>query len=272
MNFAINYSPEAAQLLHSGQIELDYFKTPPWPEMIAQAQLLRPVAVHFNLRTDGKRRDTDWATIESFLAITHTAYVNVHLNVYAQDMPHIPPDEAPTPAQQEQVIARMLADVQALIDHFGSQRIIAENVPFRSGANHNLRACVEPQAIGTVLEETQCGLLLDISHARISAHSLGMDAKTYIESLPTRLLRELHFTGLHHWGDHLQDHLAILEEDWPWLDWTLENIATERWGQAHLLAFEYGGTGEFFGRFSDPAVIREQVPRLHRLCHAADSL
>jgi uncharacterized protein (UPF0276 family) len=240
--------------------------------MIAEAQLLRPVAVHFNLRTDGRRCDTDWDAIESFLATTHTAYVNIHLNVYAQDMPLIPPDDAPTPAQQEQVIARMLADVQALTDHFGSQRVIAENVPFRPGANHNLRACVEPQAICTVLEETQCGLLLDISHARISAAALGMDAQAYMAALPAKRLKELHFTGLHHWGDHLQDHLAILEADWPWLDWTLENITAERWGQAHLLAFEYGGTGEFFGRFSDPEVIREQVPRLYRLCHAANPL
>ena len=31
----------------------------------------------------------------------------------------------------------------------------------------------------------------------------------------------------------------------PWLDWVLEKVRSGAWGQIHMLAFEYGGIGEF---------------------------
>jgi hypothetical protein len=49
INLAINYSPQAAQLMAECRIEFDYFKCPDWPGMISEAQKLKPVAVHFTL-------------------------------------------------------------------------------------------------------------------------------------------------------------------------------------------------------------------------------
>lgn len=49
MQLAINYSPRAADLIRSGQIEIDYFKTPDWQWMVDEAKSLRPVAIHFSL-------------------------------------------------------------------------------------------------------------------------------------------------------------------------------------------------------------------------------
>ena len=266
MNFAINYSPQAAELLRNGTIQIDYFKTPPWPEMIAEAEQLAPVAVHFELRI-GNALEADLAEIERFLSSTATAYVNIHLGIRPAEMPEIPINEHPTPAQREAVIERMLASVQHLTGHFGAARVIAENIPFRLNEDSNPLACVEPEVITTVIEESDCGLLLDVSHARIAAHALGVEPHAYIESLPVERLRELHFTGIHDWSGYRMDHLEILEADWPWLDWVLEQERSGRWGQAHMLAFEYSGTGEFFQRFSDPEVIARQVPRLYAACH-----
>jgi hypothetical protein len=109
--------------------------------------------------------------------------------------------------------------------------------------------------------------LLDVSHARIAAHYIGMNAKEYIEALPVRRLREMHFTGIHNWNGYRMDHLPILEDDWPWLDWVLENVNNGAGGKSELLAFEYGGIGEFFERFSDSEVMAVQVPRLYKACH-----
>ena len=266
MKFAINYSSQAAELLQAGKIELDYFKTPPWPGMIAEAEVLRPIAVHFNLRA-GEIDDPDLQEIETFLENTSTQYVNTHLGIKPNELPQIPANDRPIDFQSQEVLERLLANVQKLVDYFGSDRVIVENIPFRMNENSSLMACAEPKIISQVVEVTGCGFLLDVSHARIAAHSFGMDPHDYIEGLPIQNLCELHFTGIHNWDGYLMDHLSILDVDWPWLEWVIARIKAGDWGTPYMLAFEYGGTGEFFERFSDPAVIADQVPRLFEYCH-----
>lgn len=272
MNFAINYSPQAAELLAGGRIEIDYFKTPPWPEMIAKAERQRPVAVHFGFHAGtGQLDQTDWGEIEDILKSTATIYVNAHLAADARD--GVPFDcDNPSPDEVEQIIADTHADVAALVDRFGAERVILENAPYRVGQGHVNRVSVLPEVICDVIERHGCGLLLDISHARISADTLGMDPKDYIQALPVARLRELHFTGLHDLGGgFLMDHLPVLEDDWPWLDWVLEGIEKRNWGKAHMLAYEYGGEGnDFFEAHSDPAVITRDAPRMYARCHGME--
>ena len=268
MDFAINYSPQAIALVANGSIEIDYFKTPPWPEMIARAEVYRPVVVHFNLRAGtGQLQQTDWGEIEAFLATTPTRYVNLHLAADKRD--GLPFDcDRPSTTDVEQIMANLYADVGAVVMRLGPERVIVENVPYRVGEGHVIRTCVLPEVISEVIQNHGCGLLLDIAHARISADTLGLDAKEYIRALPMERLRELHFTGLHDLGGgHLMDHLPVLDEDWPWLEWALEGIQNEGWGKPHMLAYEYGGDGHpFFAANSESAVIARDVPTMYALC------
>ncbi len=265
MLYAINYSPQAAALLRKGQIELDRFKCPPWPDMIAEAERLRPIAVHFGLRAGPGNLETSirWDEIEHFLKVTETAYVNIHLAIRADEMPHLPYNHPLQGGEKQQVIERLLTDVEAVTRRFGAQRVIAENVPWHRDYSPNLCATVQPEVIRTVIEQSGCGLLLDISHARISAHSLNMAPWEYLQALPVERLRELHFTGLHDWGFMQMDHLSVLDSDWPWLDGVLEKIRSDGWGQAHMLAFEYGGIGGFFADHTDQDTIARDVPPMY---------
>jgi hypothetical protein len=108
---------------------------------------------------------------------------------------------------------------------------------------------------------------LDVSHARIVSHYIGIDPFEYIQRLPLDRLKELHFTGIHSWDGYLQDHLPMLEEDWGWLVWVLNNVKSGEWVQAHMLAFEYGGIRKFYSDHSDIDIIKEQVPRFYSFCH-----
>lgn len=260
MLLAVNYSHEAAALLSQQRIRFDRFKTPPWPDMIAEARQYLPVQVHFELRAGRDALiNTDWDAVEAFLIQTGTQYVNLHLSLHKNEIPKdLPPADLP-----RWTTASLIADVERAVARFGAERVIVENVPYRRGETKKTSACVLPGVISQVIRATRVGLLLDISHARISAASLGMPAGDYLRALPLDQLRELHFTGIHTWEDGgLMDHLPILPEDWPWLDWVLKGIREEGWGEPGLLAFEYGGVGKFFKDHSDINVLAEQVPML----------
>ncbi len=266
MFLSINYSTQAALLFQSGRIPLDYFKCPDWPDLVEEALAYRPVAVHFTLSAgNGSLQNADWKLVETLLQRTGTPYVNLHLEAMASIFPDIPVHT--TEDYHRQHITEALAsEVKSVVDRFGPERVIVENVPYYLRKKEKvLRPSVEPEVIGKIVHETGCGLLLDISHARIAANALGLDEKAYMQSLPVDCLRELHFTGLHTIEGVLRDHLEILDGDWPVLEWALEQARAGKWARPWMLAFEYGGVGEKFAWRSSEAVIATQEPRLFEL-------
>ena len=264
MLLAINYSTQAAALLAENRIHIDRFKCPDWPNLIAEASLQRPVGVHFTLTAGrAKLEAMDWCLVERLMNQTGTPFVNLHLEPQSEEFPEFSP-KMELPDQVEQVIEHMIAEVNRAARLFGPEKVIVENVPYRGAGHRVLRPAVQPEIFSRVLEETGCGLLLDISHARIAAHYLGMDERVYMDQMPTHRLKELHFTGLHWRDNFMQDHLEALETDWPVLDWVLEQIRSGRWARPWMLAFEYGGIGEKFAWRSDPQVIAAQAPMLYQ--------
>ncbi len=262
MKLAINYSPAAAALYQEERIQCDYFKCPPWPWMVSEAEALAPVAVHFGLRAGaGKLHQTDWAKIDHFRARTGTNYVNLHLEPDQADFPGLSAD-VPDPNDERRVIDTLLADIWAVVEHFGAECVIVENVIYSGPQGRILRPATEPEIIRRIVEETGCGLLFDISHARVSAHHFGLDEFSYIQQFPMHRLSEMHFAGIHKINGELQDHLSALPGDWQALDWALENIQRGEWSHPHMLAFEYGGVGGFFENNCDPMIIAEQMPIL----------
>ena len=267
MKLAINYSKQADQLVQEGLIHVDVFKCPDWPDLIRQASLCRPVAVHFPLSVGtADDADVDFERIARLMEETGTHFVNLHLAPYNKGYSGVTP-ENPEPDQERKVVENILRQVRAFAGFFGPERVILENDPYRGSEGDILRTGAKPEIIRYVLEETSCGLLLDISHARISAHYLGVDEKDYLQALPVDQLRELHFTGLHDLDGWPEDHLPILATDWPVLEWVLNKIASGAWAHPWMLAFEYGGVGGKFADRSDPEAIAEQIPQLYRLVH-----
>lgn len=263
MLFAINYSTQAAALLDQQRIEIDRFKCPDWPDLILEAGQRRPVAVHFTLAAGrGKLKRKNLEKVAALAEQTATPYINLHLETKRTDFPDIPMD-SDQPNHRRRIFDQALSDIQLAVERFGGERVIVENVPYRRTGNI-FRASVEPKTICQIVKQTSCGLLLDISHARISAAQLGLDEREYIRSLPMYSLKELHFTGVHVFDGWLQDHLPALEADWLMLDWVLANIQGGEWPQPWMLAFEYSGVGDKFGWRSDAGVIEKQCKKLYQ--------
>ncbi len=259
IQLAVNYSLEAEALEQAGLVRFDLCKLPDWPDLVAEMAPRRDSYIHFTLAAGlNAPFEPDWALIERLLKMTGTVYVNLHL-VAPPDLNPLDPDEV------EAVLCKACDDVNRVVERYGSQSVILENVPVVGSRNHHLLPVVMPAAICRVISETGCGLLLDLAHARLAARALGLDEREYIQALPVQRIRELHITGIGlHEGDWV-DHMEMQPEDWDLLDWALDRIRLGEWAQPGIAAFEYGGVGAPFQWRSSRKVLAEQVPLLRKL-------
>ena len=63
----------------------------------------------------------------------------------------------------------------------------------------------EAEFVSKILEETDCGLLLDVTNLYINAKNFGFDWRKFLDELPAERIVQLHFVGLHRHGDLLID-------------------------------------------------------------------
>lgn len=288
---AANYSRPLVDLLNRGRVRVDRMKCPAWPDLVAEALSLGPVYVHFPLRVgaDGTEvLDTetdapaDWELVERLLRDSDTPMVNLHLDPQKSDYP----DDVRRHGEEDfqaRVTERALAQVLSVTRRFGADRVTVENCLPAGG--RALPPAYLPESVTRVIEEAGCGLLLDLSHARLSADHLSLEMTEYLATLPLRRTREIHVSGVRvfddFWVDKLRragidevrignlrgrmvDHLAMTERDWAALRWVL---AVD--GRAHpwVTALEYGGIGgALWEALADEALIEQDVNRLQHEC------
>ena len=294
MQFAVNYSPLLADLVHKGIVEVDMFKCPARPEVIAQARELRPAYAHFPLMTtpdltrpyDGERKaPVEWQRIDNILATSETEYINIHLMARSQDFPEIALDSV---EQQhiEQLTESFIKSIEPVTHRYGKEKVIVENNP--SDNNTLLRVGYLPQVIDQVIRKTGVGFLFDVSHAQLAARELDVDPKEYIGGLPTDCIREMHVTGLdiltenwinrfeaagfndslfHPFSGKLMDHMPLRAEDWTFLDWTLSHIHDGTWSSPDIVTLEYGGIGGVWEIIGEHDVYLNQLPNLFAMVH-----
>lgn len=289
--FAVNYSPALARLAAEKRVVFDRFKCPAWPDLLAEARQAGPVYIHFPFSVGGgagyvtndeKKSALDMEWLADLLAQTGTPYINTHLVSPAALYPGIAQDSRAA-ADMRRVLDGALRDLEPLIARFGARRVLVENVVNEYGW---LDLCAIPETLNRLLEESGCGFLFDLSHARIAAANFQRDARAYAAEMPLAQLRELHITGLQtlegnllelvrasgdpfDWAATMRgkliDHLPMQPADWPELAWGLDEIAAGRWAQPWVAAFEYGGVGPFWEQVTDPAVYLEQLPKMNAM-------
>jgi len=298
MKLAVNYSPALADLVARGHVEVDLYKLPAWPDLVAQLAVdgAGPTYIHFPLLVGtgiGGPINTethappDWDQIDSLLAATGTPWVSAHMGPRTRDHPDL---VGTTPETQvETLVETLIADLGPLVARYGPQRVVGENI-FEFYGMH-LRAAMFPEVLGRAVEATGCGFLLDLSHAQLAARVLGIDPYAYIEALPVTRIREIHVTGVQRfegiWVDRARtfgveesfieqvagqylDHLPMIDEDWEILSWALDRIREGAWATPQIVAYECGGIGPLFAATTIPEVLAEQVPRLYDMVHAGD--
>lgn len=262
MKLAVNYSPQAADLLRSGQIQFDLFKTPNWHDMVAEAVEYLPVYVHFDLSVgDGRLENVDWSDVDDFLAKTGTQIINLHV-VAPQD---IDPCNYP---QVQKLQDKIVEEVKIVCKRFGPDRVITENIPLPEKGKNYLRPVALPTFFQRLMAETGCGMLLDLAHAAITAKTLQTEPFAFFSEFPVRRIKEIHITGLGLHEGEIQDHMEMKDRDWCLFKIAIDRIHMGDWRTPEIIAFEYGGTGTPFAWRSESRVLLEQVPRLNQLVHS----
>jgi len=167
-------------------------------------------------------------------------------------------------ADRNKLLKQWIKEIEVLKQEFAGYPVISENLPFEPLIpEYHLSS--DPKLISEAIIETDTGLLLDISHARITSDTLGIDYQEYIEKLPLDRLHEVHITGVRRYHGFLEDHFEMQPEDWPSAEWAAERIRLGAWREPEIVAFEYGGVGEWFSWRTDSWALEEQVPRLFKM-------
>lgn len=262
MKFACNYSNPLTRLLDEGALQVDLIKCPDWDGMLKEARPYGPITIHFDLDAGlGTTFEVDFSRIQDFFDRTHTPHVNTHL---------VTPRNF-DPNNEEELLkinALWREEIQVMIDHLGAEAVALEQFPYTESTPH-IRPATDPAIFSQVIHDTGCMLLLDLAHARITADTLNMEVRDYINALPLDRLVELHITGIQMHSGVLTDHFELGDEDWALLAWTLEKIRMGHWRRPEIFAFEYGGVGYSFVWRNEEAVLRSQVPKLYDMVHQA---
>lgn len=272
MQFAINYSPQAAALLQREEIVIDRFKCPNWDWLIAEARQFLQVYVHFDLIAgNGSVRQCDWAAVERQLAQTGTHYVNLHPDVRLRDFGFSAQPERRS--EIERVAEQVLADLAWVSARVGAERVLLENLPFRENARNPaasmVRALSDPAELSRIISAARVGLLLDLSHAALSAPAFGLSEDAYIDALPLARVGEVHVTGIGLVEGERRDHLPMTAPDWTRFAGFIQRLRAGAMGRPAIVAFEYGGVGEKFAWRSDSEVIRRDGQKLYYGVHSA---
>jgi uncharacterized protein (UPF0276 family) len=258
MKFAVNYSNALIKLLQDDQIQVDLIKCPDWAGMIKEAKLQGPITIHFDLDVGlGNSFNVDFNRVRRLADETFTPHVNTHLVTPKT----LNPDNI---AEVNKLIDLWHQELQFMIDGLGSCKVALEHFPYTKEFP-NLIPAVDIKIFSNLVETMGVNFLLDLSHARITADTKGMDVKTYIEGFPLDRLVELHFTGVKQHGGILTDHFEMMDEDWDLLKWALQEIQSGQWQKPEVVAFEYGGVGSNFAWRTNDGVLATQVPQLYQL-------
>jgi hypothetical protein len=126
-------------------------------------------------------------------------------------------------------LAHVAARVSAVQDFLGRPLALENPSTYLAFAHSTMS---EPEFLAALVERTGCELLLDVNNVYVSAHNLGLDARAYLDALPTAAVRQMHLAGFTALDTHLLD-----THDHPVADpvWDLYRDAILRFGPTPTL-------------------------------------
>jgi uncharacterized protein (UPF0276 family) len=129
----------------------------------------------------------------------------------------------------EETLRHLVRRVAAVQERLG-RRILLENPSTYVAFAHSTIA--EWEFLGSLAEQADCGILLDVNNVYVSAFNQGFDPGCYLDALPAHRVGQIHLAGFTDMGNYLFDtHSAPVHE----AVWRLYQQATRRFGAVSTL-------------------------------------
>ena len=126
--------------------------------------------------------------------------------------------------------ARLTAEKIRQVQDFIEIPVAVENVS--SYAEYHVSEMTEWEFLNEVVEQADCGILLDVNNIYVSSQNHGFNPRTYVDAVPAERVAQIHIAG------HSKFEKYILDtHDHPVLDpvWKLYARAIERCGPTATL-------------------------------------
>lgn len=102
----------------------------------------------------------------------------------------------------EATLAHLVRNIDIVQQALGRQ-ILVENIS--SYGRFQASTMPEWEFVRAVVEQADCGLLLDINNVHVNAVNHGFDAHTYLQAMPWQRVAEIHLAGYEEWQHLLID-------------------------------------------------------------------
>jgi uncharacterized protein (UPF0276 family) len=214
--------PNVDALLAADEIDVDRLKAAEWMNdgQLAAVMAQRPVLLHLDYGVIWPRTRRWAAALAQHAQRADSPWLSVHLDLGWTFLAYRWPGPSPVP----RTLARRWAVRSALrLRDVCPMPVLVENIPRWSRSRPAYTA--DPAFISQVVEESGCGLLLDLAHARVAAHYRGEPARDYLVRLPLDRLVEIHVSGPRPGpypdGRLIDAHQPMQEVDYDLLAWLL---------------------------------------------------
>ncbi len=233
-----NWSHALQNLILAKSINIDYIKAgeqKDFYKQIYEIRAHRPVLLHggigFSLRTGMTNLDkVDFIYLNKLIKECSSPQYGIHIALTQDER------------REMYIEEKIFSNMSLVINKFKkslSVPFLIENTPDCSVDRrfYKFVPFVFPDQINRLLHDNDVSLLLDITHAKITARFHGWDIYGYLNSLLLNRVREIHINGcgIYKKGILMDSHQAMEDEDFALLDWTLSRT------NPAIISLEYNG-------------------------------
>jgi uncharacterized protein (UPF0276 family) len=252
MKLAVNYSDMLISLISvNPNLPIDYIKAPtiPFPKCWDQfyrgkvyCNILPHLAQPGILFLSHPELDKNFNEyiIKKVLKLTKPPYLSTHIEAPLSHFPEFQKELHNRHPIINRVLKKRFLDCIWLVQRKIKIPLVLENSPYYSWYHYFKESC-EPEFINELCEKGDCGFILDIAHARISAQNFKINVYEYIDALPLSKVIEIHLSGIREdtpigfWDSHTM----LDENDYTLLQYTLNKTKPE------VVTIEYGGYPDY---------------------------
>lgn len=222
------------QLLAAGKLEVDYvvfYGQAGLDNLKKVAEHGKPIYLHdlansFWLNYADPFQDDVMTEARAMLDLAQSPWLSTGIGASAEPQAHRDgPYREADPEQlqsRETVVENIVKHGQRLAEWAGVP-LLLEN--FNYHPTNAYEYICEPELFSSLIDQIGCAVLLDLAHARISAHNMGWsDPRDYLRALPLDKMREVHVTRPGWEGNQRVDlHQPLQADDFELLGWVLDH-------------------------------------------------